>query len=185
MRNCLCWATRASSAPQALPSLSIRAGTGRFHSWTDHTPAKINSTGRFDIYVQKLGEKKARLLAKGPGGYYGVAGWSPDDRFLLLRRADSNFNQDLFLVDVATGARLQMSSVLGYSPHTAGRYTGIGNTAFAVLAATAICRTCESPSGANGCGCDPFRNRHRGGRHACHLFRAAPASRRSHGENRD
>lgn len=43
----------------------------------------------------------------------------------------------LTLVDVATGGYLQMSSVLGYSPHTAGRYTGVGNTAFAVLAATA------------------------------------------------
>lgn len=44
-----------------------------------------------------------------------------------------------FLVaDVATGARLQLSSVLGYSPHTAARYTGFGNTAFAVLAACAV-----------------------------------------------
>ncbi len=44
-----------------------------------------------------------------------------------------------FLVlDVATGARLQMSSILGYSPHTAARFTGLGNTAFAVLAATAV-----------------------------------------------
>ena len=44
----------------------------------------------------------------------------------------------LTLIDVATGGYLQMSSVLGYSPHTSGRYTGVGNTAFAVLAATAI-----------------------------------------------
>ena len=41
------------------------------------------------------------------------------------------------IVDVASGARLQMASVLGYSPHTAGRYVGFGNTAFAVLAACA------------------------------------------------
>lgn len=44
----------------------------------------------------------------------------------------------LLVVDVATGATLQLSSVLGYSPHTAARYTGFGNTSFAVLAATAI-----------------------------------------------
>jgi glycosyltransferase involved in cell wall biosynthesis len=44
----------------------------------------------------------------------------------------------LLVVDVATGARLQMSSILGYSPHTAARYTGFGNTAFAVLGATAV-----------------------------------------------
>jgi hypothetical protein len=41
-------------------------------------------------------------------------------------------------VDLATGARLQVSSILGYSIHTAARFTGIGNTAFAVLAASAI-----------------------------------------------
>lgn len=44
----------------------------------------------------------------------------------------------LLVLDVATGARLQLSSVLGYSPHTAARYVGFGNTAFAVLAACAV-----------------------------------------------
>jgi hypothetical protein len=44
----------------------------------------------------------------------------------------------VMLADVATGANLQMSSVLGYSPHTAARFTGFGNTAFAVIAATAV-----------------------------------------------
>ena len=44
----------------------------------------------------------------------------------------------VIVVDLATGARLQQSSVLGYSPHTAARFTGIGNAAFAALAACAI-----------------------------------------------
>jgi hypothetical protein len=44
----------------------------------------------------------------------------------------------LLVVDVASGANLQMASVLGYSPHTAARYEGFGNTAFAVLAACAV-----------------------------------------------
>jgi hypothetical protein len=39
----------------------------------------------------------------------------------------------LLVADVATGANL-----LGYSPHTAARYEGFGNTAFAVLAACAV-----------------------------------------------
>jgi hypothetical protein len=42
------------------------------------------------------------------------------------------------VADVARGAELQMASVLGYSPHTAARYIGFGNTAFAVLAACAV-----------------------------------------------
>lgn len=44
----------------------------------------------------------------------------------------------LLVVDVATGARLQTSSLLGYSLHTAARFTGLGNTAFAALASTTI-----------------------------------------------
>lgn len=44
----------------------------------------------------------------------------------------------VLVVDVATGANLQLSSVLGYSPHTAARYVGFGNTAFAVLAACTV-----------------------------------------------
>ena len=44
----------------------------------------------------------------------------------------------LLALDVATGARLQTSSLLGYSLHTAARFTGLGNTAFATLASTAV-----------------------------------------------
>lgn len=44
----------------------------------------------------------------------------------------------LLALDVATGARLQTSSLLGYSLHTAARFTGFGNTAFATLAATTV-----------------------------------------------
>lgn len=45
----------------------------------------------------------------------------------------------VLLVDVATGSRLQLSSFLGYSgPYTAGRFSGLGNAAFAALASSAI-----------------------------------------------
>jgi len=44
----------------------------------------------------------------------------------------------LLVADLATGGRLQTSSLLGYSYNTAARFTGLGNTAFGVLAATAV-----------------------------------------------
>ncbi len=44
----------------------------------------------------------------------------------------------VLLVDVATGARLQLASLMGYSPETVTRFYGVGNTTFAVLAATAL-----------------------------------------------
>jgi hypothetical protein len=44
----------------------------------------------------------------------------------------------VLVADIATGGRLQMASIMGYSPQSAGRFFGIGNTAFAALAASAI-----------------------------------------------
>jgi hypothetical protein len=45
------------------------------------------------------------------------------------------------LADLVTGAHLQMSSVAGYSPLVAGRFAGIGNVAFGVLAAAVLLAT--------------------------------------------
>jgi len=44
----------------------------------------------------------------------------------------------VLVVDLLTGAQLQMSSVAGYSPLVAGRFAGIGNVAFGVLAASVL-----------------------------------------------
>jgi hypothetical protein len=44
----------------------------------------------------------------------------------------------VLVADLVTGAHLQMSSVAGYSPLVAGRFAGIGNVAFGVLAASAL-----------------------------------------------
>lgn len=69
--------------------------------------ANRDDPSRFDIYVQKIGDPTARLVQKGPGGFYTVIGWSPDDTTLLVLHNESNFNQNLYLVAVADGkARL-------------------------------------------------------------------------------
>ncbi|HTJ74952.1 MAG TPA: glycosyltransferase [Acidimicrobiales bacterium] len=44
----------------------------------------------------------------------------------------------LLVADVATGAHLQLAGLLGYSPQSASRFFGLGNTAFGVLAAAAV-----------------------------------------------
>src|SRR5262249_31635785 len=58
---------------------------------------------RVDLYIQKIGEPEAKLIQKGPGGYYIGLGGSPDDRWLPGLRMESNFNQDLYAVEAATG----------------------------------------------------------------------------------
>ncbi|MGQ0678538.1 MAG: hypothetical protein ACT4OM_02575 [Actinomycetota bacterium] len=44
----------------------------------------------------------------------------------------------VIVVDLASGANLQLSSLIGYSPIVAGRFYGLGNLAFAVLATSAL-----------------------------------------------
>src|SRR5262249_32760965 len=65
--------------------------------------ATRDDPSRFDVYTLKIGDKEPKLLAKGPGGYYRVVGWSPDDSTLLLLREESSAVQELHLCDVATG----------------------------------------------------------------------------------
>jgi dipeptidyl aminopeptidase/acylaminoacyl peptidase len=73
--------------------------------------ANREDSSRFDIYVQKVTPganatgraESARLLHKGPGGYYLALGWSADDRWILAYRMESNFNQDLYALEVASG----------------------------------------------------------------------------------
>lgn len=48
------------------------------------------------------------------------------------------FGLVLLCVDLLIGGPLQMSSLLGYSPTFAARFSGIGNAAYAVLAASAV-----------------------------------------------
>lgn len=49
--------------------------------------------------------------------------------------------------DVTTGARLQLSSLAGYSPIVAGRFAGFGNLAFAVFGAAALLAAAAAVSG--------------------------------------
>ncbi|MEA2452701.1 MAG: hypothetical protein QOG04_1411 [Actinomycetota bacterium] len=58
----------------------------------------------------------------------------PLDRLLALTGATCV----LLILDVVTGASLQVNTVFSYSPLVAGRFAGFGNTAFSVLGAAAI-----------------------------------------------
>jgi hypothetical protein len=58
----------------------------------------------------------------------------PLDRLLALTAMTTG----LLILDLLTGARLQINTILGYSPIVGGRFAGIGNMAFAVLASAAL-----------------------------------------------
>ena len=67
---------------------------------------------------------------------------NPPRRTVLLPAGLAcGFTAVVLVLDLLTGAHLQMSSVAGYNPLVAGRFAGIGNVAFGVLAATALLAT--------------------------------------------
>jgi dipeptidyl aminopeptidase/acylaminoacyl peptidase len=71
--------------------------------------ANRSKPDRFDLFVQPVQGTEtatadaARMIKEGPGGYFNPAGWSPDDQWLLVVRAESNFNQDLYVVNTSSG----------------------------------------------------------------------------------
>ncbi|MFC6732029.1 MULTISPECIES: S9 family peptidase [unclassified Haladaptatus] len=58
----------------------------------------------FDIYVQDRDDMgdEARLVYEGDG-WLTVGGWSPDDSRLLVSKAHSSFDQDVYVLDIESG----------------------------------------------------------------------------------
>ncbi len=109
--------TDVSRHPKAIHSFGDWSHDGEQFAFS----ATREDASRFDVYVQKAASTEARLVSRGPGGYYSVSGWSADDRRLLVLREESNFNQDLYLIDVATGTVQPLTPHQGdvqyHSPH--------------------------------------------------------------------
>jgi dipeptidyl aminopeptidase/acylaminoacyl peptidase len=64
----------------------------------------------FDVYVQDRDTTgdEAELVFDGEG-WLTVGGWSPDDDRLLLTKAHSSFDQDLYVLDIASGERTHLT----------------------------------------------------------------------------
>ncbi|PSP39000.1 S9 family peptidase [Halobacteriales archaeon QH_7_65_31] len=112
---------------------------GHVTEWTDMPEAKHrwggwNSDGSqfafasnrrdeavFDVYVQNRDATgaDADLVFEGDG-WLSLAGWSPDDETLLLHKAHSSFDHDVYALDIDSGERTHLT------PHEGSvRYTGL------------------------------------------------------------
>jgi dipeptidyl aminopeptidase/acylaminoacyl peptidase len=98
-------------------SLSLPDKGGR---WA-YTSTRRNKKD-FDIYVQKRGEPVK--LVKEVEGAWSVAGWSPDEKRLLLGRYVSVAESHLYVLDVATGETKEIDA-------TPGKIVAHGLSAFA------------------------------------------------------
>ncbi len=100
------------------------------HSWGAWSPdgARIayaaNEGDRrfFDIYVRpREGEPRMALQQDGTNA---VADWSPDGRSLLISRANSNLDNDLFLLDLDSGETILLTPHEGEALHRGGGFAG-------------------------------------------------------------
>jgi dipeptidyl aminopeptidase/acylaminoacyl peptidase len=123
--------------PQAIHTFGGWSHDGRRVSFS----ANRDEFSRFDVFVQTIGEPEARLLQRGPGGYYMPVGWSPDDETLLIRRAASNFDQDLYLLDVASGQAKHLTPHQGDVQYHSPCFSGDGTTVYVACTAGGRDRT--------------------------------------------
>ncbi len=105
--------------------------------------ANREDASRFDIYVQKVPANgrgrqepeashspEAHLVHKGPGGYYLALGWSPDDRWLLAYRMESNYNQDLYAIEVASGEAKHLTTPKGDAQYHSPSWSADGKVVY-------------------------------------------------------
>jgi dipeptidyl aminopeptidase/acylaminoacyl peptidase len=62
----------------------------------------------FDIFVRDLDQGEGRAIVTD-GAYFNAINWSPDGRALLVLRLNSNTDQDLYVVDVASGEKRHLT----------------------------------------------------------------------------
>jgi dipeptidyl aminopeptidase/acylaminoacyl peptidase len=96
-----------------------------FGAWRADGKAYCFSSNRrhkafFDIYTQEVGGEPVRVYQSDETFY--ADDWSPDGRYLLVRRANTNLDFDLFLLDLQEpGAPLRH-----LTPHTGQGYFAYG-----------------------------------------------------------
>ncbi len=110
----------------ALPSLAFLSGLVPYPS--------LGIVG----YVAALLAAASALAALALAGAAATARRTGPARGLVAPLVLVGLGLVVLVVDVATGARLQLNTVFGYSPTVAGRFSGYGNLAFALVGASAV-----------------------------------------------
>jgi dipeptidyl aminopeptidase/acylaminoacyl peptidase len=119
----------ASDGSEARP---LAADPRTIHSWGAWSPdgaavayaANARDPRFFDVYVRPLDGEPRRVLEQD--GTNSVRGWSPDGRFLLVARANSNLDNDLYLLELATGELTLLTAHEGEVSHQSPHFAGDG-----------------------------------------------------------
>lgn len=107
----------ARDGSEEVPLTSMPDAKHQFGGWShDGDQFAFTSNRRdeaiFDVYVQGRDERgaEATRVAAGDGGWLTVAGWSPTDDRLALVEPHASFDQDVYVLDLASGERRQLTS---------------------------------------------------------------------------
>ncbi|HID96264.1 MAG TPA: S9 family peptidase [Candidatus Latescibacteria bacterium] len=110
--------TDLSSYPEAIHSFGGWSHDGEWIAFASNR----RDPAFFDVYIQNIRTGEVRLVYQQDGSNF-VSGWSPDDRYLIIWRFNSSFDQDLFLLE------LESQNVVHLTPHEGlVRYSGINWT---------------------------------------------------------
>jgi hypothetical protein len=102
----------------AVPLVAFLSGLTRYHRWP--LAAYVVTVFAVALAVGLLTRPARRAHPFLPAFVLVAANWA------------------LQIVDIVTGGRLQLNTPFGYSPIVAGRFQGLGNLAFALLASSAV-----------------------------------------------
>lgn len=120
-----------SLAPDGEEARPLEADPDIIHSWGAWSPdgAAIayatNARDRrfFDIYVRPVDGGSPRLVLR-QDGTNAVRDWRPDGRSLLIARANSNLDNDLYLLDLAGGTARLLTEHAGEASHRSACFAG-------------------------------------------------------------
>jgi dipeptidyl aminopeptidase/acylaminoacyl peptidase len=107
----------------------------RFGGWSrDGKQIAFSSNRRktafFDVYVCDVATGESRCVLE-EDALFGAAGFSPDGKRLLLSRSNASLDDDLFLLDLVTGAKEHLTPHEGRAVH-AGEWSHDGKSLFVV-----------------------------------------------------
>jgi dipeptidyl aminopeptidase/acylaminoacyl peptidase len=87
----------------------------------------------FDVYVQDRDATgdAANLIFEGEG-WLTVGGWSPSDDRLILTKAHSSFDQDLYVLDIASGERTHLTPHAGNVRYRSAQWSPDGEALYLV-----------------------------------------------------
>lgn len=119
--------TDLSRKPDTIFKFGAWSPDGRCIAWASN----VRNPAFFDVYVHTVATGETRLVHQADETL-GISCWSPDGRKIVLRRAFSNLDNELLLLDLASGATRVLTAHKGEADYASVCWPPGGNTLYLV-----------------------------------------------------